>query len=119
MYSRTGRYEGGWWLQVKNQAGQWINAPPIPGTLVCNLGDMLKVTLDPLLAANKTGNLPAFDWISMQNCCCCSSHHDTTLVANPVQGLTIVQLFVVLSEVAEFVAGVHKWAVHSDCTQGD
>ena len=31
-------------LQVKNQAGQWINASPIPGTLVCNLGDMLKAS---------------------------------------------------------------------------
>lgn len=27
-------------LQVKSKAG-WIEAPPIPGTLVCNIGDML------------------------------------------------------------------------------
>jgi isopenicillin N synthase-like dioxygenase len=27
-------------LQVKSRAG-WIEAPPIPGTLVCNIGDML------------------------------------------------------------------------------
>jgi isopenicillin N synthase-like dioxygenase len=27
-------------LQVKSKAG-WIDAPPIPGTLVCNIGDML------------------------------------------------------------------------------
>lgn len=27
-------------LQVKSQGG-WIEAPPIPGTLVCNIGDML------------------------------------------------------------------------------
>ena len=27
-------------LQVKTQRG-WIEAPPIPGTLVCNIGDML------------------------------------------------------------------------------
>ena len=33
----------GWYLQVKNQQGQWINADPIPGTFVCNIGDMLKV----------------------------------------------------------------------------
>ena len=31
-------------LQVKNQQGQWINADPIPGTFVCNIGDMLKVS---------------------------------------------------------------------------
>ena len=30
-------------LQVKNQQGQWIKADPIPGTFVCNIGDMLKV----------------------------------------------------------------------------
>ncbi|XP_052876514.1 probable 2-oxoglutarate-dependent dioxygenase At3g50210 isoform X4 [Gossypium arboreum] len=29
-------------LQVRNQAGEWISAPPIPGTFVCNIGDMLK-----------------------------------------------------------------------------
>ncbi|KAK8953257.1 Gibberellin 3-beta-dioxygenase 2 [Platanthera guangdongensis] len=30
-------------LQVKNPAGEWISAPPVPGTFVCNIGDMLKV----------------------------------------------------------------------------
>ena len=30
-------------MQVKNQQGQWISADPIPGTFVCNIGDMLKV----------------------------------------------------------------------------
>ncbi|KAG4179193.1 hypothetical protein ERO13_A10G091100v2 [Gossypium hirsutum] len=30
-------------LQVRNQAGEWISAPPIPGTFVCNIGDMLKI----------------------------------------------------------------------------
>ncbi|KAK3270064.1 hypothetical protein CYMTET_21517, partial [Cymbomonas tetramitiformis] len=30
-------------LQVKNAAGEWVKAPPLPGTLVCNIGDMLKV----------------------------------------------------------------------------
>ncbi|MBM3583584.1 MAG: isopenicillin N synthase family oxygenase [Alphaproteobacteria bacterium] len=28
-------------LQVKNATGEWIEAPPIPGTLVINIGDML------------------------------------------------------------------------------
>ncbi|XP_006855229.2 probable 2-oxoglutarate-dependent dioxygenase At3g49630 isoform X2 [Amborella trichopoda] len=30
-------------LQVRNRSGQWIWAAPIPGTFVCNIGDMLKV----------------------------------------------------------------------------
>eukprot|EP00891_Asterochloris_glomerata_P003840 jgi/Astpho2/3840/e_gw1.00062.83.1_t len=30
-------------LQVKNAEGHWITAYPVPGTFVCNLGDMLKV----------------------------------------------------------------------------
>lgn len=29
-------------LQVRNRGGQWIEAPPIPGTLVCNIGDLLQ-----------------------------------------------------------------------------
>ncbi len=28
-------------LQVRAKSGQWIEAPPIPGTLVCNIGDLL------------------------------------------------------------------------------
>ena len=30
-------------LQVKNAEGHWITAYPVPGTFVCNIGDMLKV----------------------------------------------------------------------------
>ncbi|CAI8611151.1 unnamed protein product [Vicia faba] len=30
-------------LQVKNLSGKWISAPPVPGTFVCNIGDMLKI----------------------------------------------------------------------------
>lgn len=29
-------------LQVRNLAGEWIEAPPVPGTLVCNIGDLLQ-----------------------------------------------------------------------------
>ena len=28
-------------LMVRNRAGTWINAPTIPGTLICNIGDCL------------------------------------------------------------------------------
>jgi isopenicillin N synthase-like dioxygenase len=30
-------------FQVQNRSGEWIYATPIPGTFVCNIGDMLKV----------------------------------------------------------------------------
>ena len=29
-------------LQVRTRTGDWIEAPPIPGTLVCNIGDLLQ-----------------------------------------------------------------------------
>ena len=29
-------------LQVRTRSGEWIEAPPIPGTLVCNIGDLLQ-----------------------------------------------------------------------------
>jgi len=29
-------------LQVRRRDGAWIDAPPIPGTLVCNIGDLLQ-----------------------------------------------------------------------------
>lgn len=35
-------------LEVKNLAGEWISAPPIPGTFVCNIGDMLKILTNGL-----------------------------------------------------------------------
>uniref|UniRef100_A0A0D9XBI0 Fe2OG dioxygenase domain-containing protein n=1 Tax=Leersia perrieri TaxID=77586 RepID=A0A0D9XBI0_9ORYZ len=30
-------------LEVRNKSGEWIYAKPLPGTFVCNIGDMLKV----------------------------------------------------------------------------
>ncbi|KAM6540569.1 hypothetical protein CsatB_005016 [Cannabis sativa] len=30
-------------LEVRNLSGKWISAPPVPGTFVCNIGDMLKI----------------------------------------------------------------------------
>ena len=30
-------------LQVKTARGEWITAAPVPGTFVCNVGDMLRV----------------------------------------------------------------------------
>ena len=33
----------GWRLQVKNARGEWITAAPVPGSFVCNVGDMLRV----------------------------------------------------------------------------
>ncbi|KAF8407629.1 hypothetical protein HHK36_006762 [Tetracentron sinense] len=30
-------------LEVQNRSGEWIPAVPIPGTFVCNIGDMLKI----------------------------------------------------------------------------
>ena len=30
-------------VQVKNAEGKWITAEPIPGTFVCNIGDMMSV----------------------------------------------------------------------------
>lgn len=35
-------------LQVRNVSGEWIPAVPIPGTFVCNIGDMLKILTNGL-----------------------------------------------------------------------
>jgi isopenicillin N synthase-like dioxygenase len=29
--------------QVKNAAGEWVDAPPLAGTFVCNIGDCFQV----------------------------------------------------------------------------
>ncbi|THG18111.1 hypothetical protein TEA_001636 [Camellia sinensis var. sinensis] len=35
-------------IDVRNQSGEWISAPPVPGTFVCNIGDMLKILTNGL-----------------------------------------------------------------------
>ena len=30
-------------LQVQNAAGEWVDAPPMEGSFVCNIGDMLQI----------------------------------------------------------------------------
>ncbi|XP_039026200.1 probable 2-oxoglutarate-dependent dioxygenase At3g50210 [Hibiscus syriacus] len=30
-------------MQVRNRSCEWISAHPVPGTFVCNIGDMLKI----------------------------------------------------------------------------
>ncbi|KAL2522726.1 putative 2-oxoglutarate-dependent dioxygenase [Forsythia ovata] len=35
-------------LQVRNCNGEWISAVPVPGTFVCNIGDMLKILTNGL-----------------------------------------------------------------------
>ncbi|GFP89253.1 probable 2-oxoglutarate-dependent dioxygenase at3g49630 [Phtheirospermum japonicum] len=35
-------------LEVRNSNGEWISAVPVPGTFVCNIGDMLKIMTNGL-----------------------------------------------------------------------
>lgn len=50
-------------VQVRNAARQWVAADPIPGTLVCNIGDMLRVwtnglyTVSSLLSSEGTAHV--------------------------------------------------------------
>ena len=39
-------------LEVQNAAGDWLTAPPIPGTFVVNLGEMIKVLTNGLYHSN-------------------------------------------------------------------
>jgi isopenicillin N synthase-like dioxygenase len=39
-------------LEVANAAGEWIAAPPIPGTFIINLGEMVRVLTNGLYHAN-------------------------------------------------------------------
>ena len=49
-------------LQVQSRSGDWIEAPPIPGTLVCNIGDLLQRWSNDRLSStvhrviNRSGN---------------------------------------------------------------
>jgi isopenicillin N synthase-like dioxygenase len=40
-------------VQVKNADGEWMPAEPIPGALVCNIGDMLKASEGPVGLAHR------------------------------------------------------------------
>ena len=39
-------------LQVRNSSGQWIDVPPIPGTFVANLGDLMATWTKDLFTSN-------------------------------------------------------------------
>ncbi|XP_059623919.1 probable 2-oxoglutarate-dependent dioxygenase At3g50210 [Cornus florida] len=50
-------------LQVRNRSGEWIPAVPIPGTFVCNIGDMLKILSNGLYESTLhqvTNNSPKY-----------------------------------------------------------
>ncbi|XP_054823809.1 probable 2-oxoglutarate-dependent dioxygenase At3g50210 isoform X2 [Prosopis cineraria] len=40
-------------LQVKNLSGEWISAPSVPGSFVCNIGDMLKCRYTPMVCTSQ------------------------------------------------------------------
>jgi isopenicillin N synthase-like dioxygenase len=48
-------------LEVRNRSGRWIEAPPIPGSFIVNIGDMIQRWTDgrfvstPHRVANRTG----------------------------------------------------------------
>jgi len=48
---------------VKNAAGQWVDATPVSGTLVCNVGDMFKLWTNGLYqpTVHRVVNLSRYD----------------------------------------------------------
>ena len=66
-------------LEVVNSASDWILAPPIPGTLVVNIGDLLARWTNDVYAStiHRVKNLSGEDRYSFS--CFCSVNHDTTI----------------------------------------
>jgi len=40
-------------LEVLNKTGEWVSAPPLPGTMVINIGDLLERWTDGRLPSTK------------------------------------------------------------------
>jgi isopenicillin N synthase-like dioxygenase len=91
-------------LQVRNRAGEWIAAPPIPGTFVINIGDLMARWTNDLFAStphrvvNSTGrerySMPVFfdpDFDTVIDCRECrpslsEQHYPTTTAGAHILG---------------------------------
>ncbi|KAG5091752.1 hypothetical protein JHK82_050530 [Glycine max] len=49
-------------FSVRNLSGEWISTPPVTGTLVCNIGDMLKFVDDMMRDLYEEGFMPNYYW---------------------------------------------------------
>ena len=47
---------------MRNAAGAWVAADPVPGTLVCNIGDMLRVWTNGLYEVRRGAAPVASPW---------------------------------------------------------